>query len=176
LALCQDKLKREISRKEELEKSFSLYQSSALEKNTNRKDLQEKKLLQELTKIEFESTVSTLSNQIEQQNLRYKADTEVLKNQAQDREMFWKKKLDSAKIEIENISKRVVELELSMKSEKTRRNELQSRLVADESVHNREIEELEKRNIDLQKRAEAAELSWTKLRMESLHVIGPNKK
>lgn len=57
------------------------------------------------------------------------------------------------------------EMESKLRTEQTRRQHLQTRLLAEESTHRKEVEELEKRCQDFQRRAERAELEISKLRI-----------
>jgi hypothetical protein len=64
---------------------------------------------------------------------------------------------------------RVGELEQKLRSEQTRRHHLQTRLLAEESAHKKEMEEMDRRLAALQKRVDKAELEKSKLALEHSH-------
>ena len=62
-------------------------------------------------------------------------------------------------------------LESKLRNEQTRRQHLQTRLLAEESAHKKELEEMERQMVDLRKRAERAELDLSKIVLASNHSV-----
>jgi septal ring factor EnvC (AmiA/AmiB activator) len=59
----------------------------------------------------------------------------------------------------------IQEVESKLRTEQTRRQHLQTRLLAEESTHRKELDELEKKCQEFQRRAERAEVEISKLRI-----------
>ncbi len=57
------------------------------------------------------------------------------------------------------------EIESKLRTEQTRRQHLQTRLLAEESAHRKELEEIQLKCQEFQKRAEKAELELSKNRI-----------
>jgi rubrerythrin len=130
-------------------------------------------LLCEVAKIEAESQVRNLLLKIQDLEQQHRIEINKLKLDIEERETFFschegvRGGCDSEYVR--ELTSTIEDLERNLQNEKLRRQQLQSRLMAEESSHKREMEDAEKMYLELQKRAEKAELAWTKLKMEYLH-------
>jgi hypothetical protein len=129
---------------------------------------QDTALLHEVARIEAESKVKSLLCRM--QDMEHQHRIEVNKIRLEQQNYTQHTASNGAVGDMEGLQAIIDDLNNKLQLEKSRRQQLQLRLVAEESAHRREIEELEKRGFDLQQRAEKAELTWSKLKMEHLHT------
>jgi hypothetical protein len=127
--------------------------------------------LKEIMAIENESQIQNLKEKMYDMEREHDSALQTVKIEYIQKEAALKLRLDEMiSASKDNNNSTIAVLEAKLKSEGTKRQSLQNRILAEEAAHRKAVTELEQRNGDLLRRLETAELELTKLKIESLHT------
>lgn len=131
-------------------------------------DDEDRKILAELEKLELTAQLKAMNSKIEEMQRSHAAELRRMELAASENEAALRVALE-AKATSSTMQERASaqELQQLLRSEQTRRQHAEQSLAAADAKQKTNIEELEARNLALQQRAEKAELSLSKLLMQS---------
>ena len=128
----------------------------------------DEEIMNELVHLEYKSQIKVMQSRMEELQVSYKAELQRLEVAAAERESVLRKTLEAKyTTAIQSDKQLLSEIENQLLSEQSKRKQLQLRFSEEEKKLKSIIADLEKRNLDLQTRAENAENSLTKLRISA---------